>query len=443
VKILAYSRLNVDRLLKGACIGIAAAIGLFFLGWFLFIQLYPWDRDEGLEISSARAHSQSAPPFSYEAIGTGALTLNPHATYGWVSEIARDLVIIAYNSRPDIPQKEASLLVSLKNTKEQKHLVNGKTLFLDPVKEGEGFVFSEAPQAIWVKPILLDQGGVLVEVGRKLGSLDAPHSEEKGQFFVQPNPLGLKSAFSSSLNFAHTLKGARAWGQDQLVQKYGGREYQMAKEKYKLEFSQEGSSYACFVSSGDHLVWNGEEWKVAEADESTFGHPVALVKSASIKGIDVSAWDETGYYPLQLNLVLEHPQKFSGKIDGMPTALRLRTATQVSCLLGKKRLILRQGDWALKTPSGWRILRKKEDIERCLSHRMRGELLIFDKLEKEQGRWVFKGNLFDEMRTQCQALSIPIDPEKKTSKTHRKRKLPFATKSVLPLWFFFSDAGVS
>ncbi|MBY0529825.1 MAG: hypothetical protein K2P51_06500 [Rhabdochlamydiaceae bacterium] len=443
MKILAYSRWNIDRLLKGACIGIAAAIGLFFLGWFLFIQLYPWEADEGIEISSARALSQSAPPFSYEAIGTGALTLNPHATYGWVSEIARDLVIIAYNSRPDISQKEASLLLSLKNTKEQKHLINGKTLFLDSVKEGDGFVFSDAPQAIWVKPILLDEGGVLVEVGRKLGSFDTPHSEEKGQFFVQPNPLGLKSAFNSSLNFAHTLKGARAWGQDLLLQKYGGREYQAVKEKFKLEFSHEGVAYACFVSSGDQLVWKGQEWKVVEPDDITLGHPVALVKAATAKGIEVSAWDETGYYPLQLSLPLEHPQKFNGKMDGMPTALRLRTATQVSCLLGKKRLILRQGDWALKTSSGWRILRKKEDIERCLSHRMRGELLIFDKLEKEQGRWVFKGHLFDEMRTQSQPLSLPIDSEKKTSKTHRKRKLPFATKSVLPLWFFFSDAGTS
>ena len=55
---------------------------------------------------------------------------------------------------------------------------------------------------------------------------------------------------------------------------------------------------------------------------------------------------------------------------------------------------------------------------------LKGELFIFDSIEKEQGRSVIKGNLFDETRTQVQPLMLPIDAEKPEGKTTRKRK-PF------------------
>jgi hypothetical protein len=53
---------------------------------------------------------------------------------------------------------------------------------------------------------------------------------------------------------------------------------------------------------------------------------------------------------------------------------------------------------------------------------LRGELFIFDSLEKEQGRMVMKGHLFDETRTVVQPLALPIDSEKPQGKSSRKRK---------------------
>ncbi len=85
----------------------------------------------------------------------------------------------------------------------------------------------------------------------------------------------------------------------------------------------------------------------------------------------------------------------------------------------------------LKTGAGWRNLRRKEEIESCLHHRIKGELFIFDSLEKEQGRWVVKGNLFDEMRTQVQSVSMPIEMENKTGKSRKKRKIPFAPQGAI------------
>ena len=82
----------------------------------------------------------------------------------------------------------------------------------------------------------------------------------------------------------------------------------------------------------------------------------------------------------------------------------------------------------LKTPTGWRNLRRKEEIESCLQHQIKGDLFIFDALEKEQGRWVLRGTLFDEMRTQVHTISVPIETEGKTGKNRKKRRIPFAPR---------------
>jgi hypothetical protein len=127
---------------------------------------------------------------------------------------------------------------------------------------------------------------------------------------------------------------------------------------------------------------------------------------------------------LQFKVEAAQEPRLQFKAEAMPSKIRLRSASQVSCALGKRRVILRVGDWLLKTPTGWRNLRRTDEIQSYLSHRLKGELLIFDAIEKEQGNWVMKGHLFDETRTQQLPLTLSIDAEKAQGKTSRKRK-PF------------------
>ena len=109
-----------------------------------------------------------------------------------------------------------------------------------------------------------------------------------------------------------------------------------------------------------------------------------------------------GFSPLQLNVEMDRQARLQLKPEAMPSKVRLRSASQVSCALGKRRVIIKQGDWLLKTQTGWRNLRRNEEIELYLNHRLKGELLIFDGIEQEQGRSVMKGNLF--------ALQVHPDP---------------------------------
>jgi hypothetical protein len=399
-----------------------SGLGIVLVLFFIF---YPLRKKEA-SIPGGVSQKVGKFIFPYEAIGTGGLALHPRHALGWVSRLADELVLIAYNSRPDVESKDAKILVSLKNGKEQLTLPNGRTIFLKESEQGKGLHSSEDATSLWAKPILLENGAVLIEAGRKLISKDGKVGEEKGQFIVAGQG-GVPPRYNSANQaFAKALKSGRVFPYDLLIQKYGGREYAAWREKAVIELSQEGSTYACFVSPGDYLLYENGEWRVCSLKELKSDRPIAQVKTISEKTVEMEAWDETGFCPLPLKFEMEKQGHSQLKAELMPAAIRLRSGTQVSCAFGKRRVILKQGDWLLKTSTGWRNLRRSEEIEQYLHHRLKGELLIFDSIEKEQGRSVMKGHLFDESRTQVQPLTLPIEADKTPGKASRKRKPIFS-----------------
>lgn len=85
--------------------------------------------------------------------------------------------------------------------------------------------------------------------------------------------------------------------------------------------------------------------------------------------------------------------------------------------------MLKEGDWWLKTKSGWRSLRTLADLEAYLDHQIRGELFVFDTVAIEQGKAVLKGRYFDEMRTEMQPIALSVAVERKnTVASHKKEK---------------------
>ena len=132
--IAVYSPFSIDRLLKLAAVIFSIVLGVavcFEVGMFCF---YPWkgrsDSDE-LKMTSSLLVS----PYPYEAIGSGALMLNPQQTWGWVSHLAKELFVIAHNSRPDAVGREAQILLSLKEeeTPKQKKQALYPALMVHPV----------------------------------------------------------------------------------------------------------------------------------------------------------------------------------------------------------------------------------------------------------------------------------------------------------------------
>lgn len=418
------SRLHIDHWLK-QCVHFGFyAVGAVIFVFLLFYFIYPWTKEETVLKEMELTQKKGKELFSYEAIGSGALALYPRHALGWVSRLTDELSLVSYNSRPDIYTKEAKILLALKNGKEYQILASGETLYLKESEMGKGLLSSDTSSNLWIKPLLLDNGSVLIEAGREY----AAAGEERGQFLLsQQGGSPARFTFAQQV-FAKELKSARSFHQDLLIQSYGGREYASWRDKVVLEFTTNSRTYACFVSSGDYLLYQAGEWRVVPLDELHKDLPIARVKTISSKAVEIQAWDETGFSPVQVTIEMEKPPRLQLKPEAMPSGMRLRNGTQISCAFGKRRMIIRSGDWLLKTNTGWRNLRRSEEIDHCLHHRLKGELFIFDAIEKEQGRYVMKGHLFDETRTQVQNLSLPIDIDKTQNKASRKRKSIFSTK---------------
>jgi hypothetical protein len=366
--------------------------------------------------------SQRKTPFMHDAIGTGPLALRPSHAHGWVARLADELSLIAYNSRPGVSSKEAKILLGFKHSKEQVSISNATPFYLKESLEGKGLCVCQEPAVFWVKPILLDSGSVLLEVVRRVVTGEGQEVEEKGQFIA--NLQGGASRYNpGQQEYALEFRGGSAFPYDVLMQKYGGQEFAPLGNQVILELPSRRGSYALFVTAGNYLQYVDGEWQITALEELQADLPVALVRLASERGIEVDLWEKSGFYPF--------PVKIEGKKGGavpfppesMPSGIRLRTGTQVSCAFGKRRLILKQGDWVIKGASGWRHLRNAEDIQLYLQRRLKGDLFIFDGIEKEaQGKLTMKGHLFDETHTYVQPVSLPINVDKQQSKTTRKRR---------------------
>lgn len=429
--IIPPSLLQIDKCLRLGVQSAAIALCALVCGMLVFYFVYPWESNSDVMQEASLMQKGSRAFFPYESIGSGALALHPRPALGWVSRLADELLLVAYNSRPDIDSQQANILIALKNGKEQLTLSNGSTLFLKESEQGKGLLSSQTPTGLWVKPLLLDNGAVLIEAGRKIKGLKEDKAgEEKGQFIVvQQGGTSARYNLAQQL-FAKQIKSARVFPQDLLIQKYGGHEYAAWRDRCVLELTSDFKTYACFVCVGDYLIYEEGEWHVSAYEDLKADKPVALIAAANGKTMEMDVWDDMGFYPLHVKLEMQNQAHLQLKTDAMPSGVRLRSGTQVSCAFGKRRMILRQGDWLLKTSSGWRNLRRTEEIEQYLHHRLKGELLIFDGIEKEQGRSVMKGHIFDETRTHMQALMLPVDPEKSQGKTSGKRKpiLPTANR---------------
>jgi hypothetical protein len=420
VLIFSPSRFHFDKWLDQS-----ARVSLFALGALCLFLLsyslgYAWKVKE-VPIDNFSTSKQGGTLFAYESIGSGGLALKQRHALGWVSRIADEISLLAYNSRPDVQSDELKMLVSLKHGKELLTLPNGKLFYLKETQHGKGLSSSETATGLWIKPILLENGAVLMEVGRKFNVKEGNVLEERGEFMAVPQGAPVRNQ-SVQQAFIKELKTARCFTQDLLIQKYGGREYASWRDKAILELIRGTSTYACFVSAGDFLLYDEGEWKVVSFEQLNNHQPVARVKSISAKGLEVEAWDDTGFYSVQVKIDVENPGRIHIKPETMLSGIRLRSGSAVSCAFGKRRVILKQGDWLLKTATGWRNLRRSDEIDHYLHHRLKGELFIFDSIEKEQGRLFMKGNLFDETRTQVQPLSLPIESDKSQGKTSRKRK---------------------
>jgi hypothetical protein len=90
-------------------------------------------------------------------------------------------------------------------------------------------------------------------------------------------------------------------------------------------------------------------------------------------------------------------------------------------MLEKHCMVLKAGDWVLKSANRWKILRKSQEREAYLNGKLAGELFVFDQIQSKQGQKMMHGRLFNSGRTQMIAIEMAAQSTRKAGERSARR----------------------
>lgn len=384
---------NREKFGRVCQIGMLFVLWIYTL-WLLFGFLY--------SIPSYKQRKMINAPLNLDInnIGKGPLALIPIQSDTKFIPLIRELVLIGKNTRPDQVNHVSSLQLGFKSSSSKREAIDGETLFVSMNQKGQ-YIFSQQPSEISLMPLLGDKDfkdeSIIMQINLGLN---------KSEKIRIPLPNFLKKSLDEECYVIDFKKG-KMWDFDVFLKEWGGSDYQDLASQYRLEINGK----VIFLSVGDCLFWNGEEWQ--KKTELTLGKPLAKLFAVSSDEAKFEIWDEKGYISIFHKFPLQQETKIDLKADEIISSARFRALHEITCQLGKRRVVLKEGDWWVKNDRRWKNLKTIFDLDSFIMHQFLGELFIFEKIENEKGKIIVKGLFFDRMRTSYQRFCWVFNTEKK------------------------------
>lgn len=161
------------------------------------------------------------------------------------------------------------------------------------------------------------------------------------------------------------------------------------------------------LGSSEWLVWQNGKWQKSSNDGKA---PIARLQTVQDKILVLEGWEADRYVRIAVPAANIPPLKVKG--EELFSSIRARSDKQISCMLEKQCLILKAGDWIVKTKGRWKILRKQEDRNAFLDGKWVGELIVFEGIELKQGQKMIQGRLFHPNRSQMASFEAPAQLRK-------------------------------
>lgn len=303
--------------------------------------------------------------------------------------------------RPDGGVVGKRLLVRMKESGDSKRVTLPCRLDLE--FRGDQLAFARGESLFWIElsemnEMIEGQGFVTTSDGQKI---DAGHFRVSGH----DTPVQRAQEFSEGSPF-RVLAEARWWGHDQF------RPAGVSGERLEI-----GHSPFLEVGPNDWLVWKEGKWEKSDGPDKDL--PIAHIQSNSLRELVLEAWDTDGHTRIALNSAVGVP--FKVKAEELFTSIRVRSEKQISCMLEKQCMVLKTGDWVLKTGGRWKILRKKDEKDAFLDGKLFGELFILEQISQKQGQKMIQGRLFNPGRTQVVSIELPAQSARKMGDKMLKR----------------------
>lgn len=292
------------------------------------------------------------------------------------------------------------VLVRLKKSGESKRVILPCRLDLAIKRDQLTLAGERTP--FWVDLSLGEDGRI---EGRGKISGVGEEELEAGLFITkgQEAPIQLPQEFPDRSPF-RILGEAKWWGKD-LFREEGGERLEVA------------GSDLIELREGEWLLWKNERWEKGLAPE--MNGPIARIQSIGNKGLVLEGWDEEGH--VRIGFSINPGPPFKAKGEDLFSAIRVRSEKQISCMLEKQCMVLKTGDWVLKTGGRWKVLRKKEERDAFLSGKLFGDLFCFEQISQKQGQKVIVGKLFNSGRTQVVHLEMGAHSARKSGERGVKR----------------------
>lgn len=342
-------------------------------------------------------------------IATGPLALRESRRSALALSLEQKLVFLAQSVRPDLKKEEKALCIGVKGTDQKQVVLEGKPIFCQIQEHPSGGVenlsFTGPEHGVAMIPHLLDSRSLLLK-------------GENMELFLAASP----EVKESGAGAVAALQQARCWGQDRFFQMYGGSHFLFLGQKQKLELIQNGQRDFLYIQPGDFLSLREGKWQVLTSLEEADRNALLAHILDDGDGVEIEAWDEEGFLLLKKKLDRTSSPPLNLSASQLFSELKLRTSNLVSCKVEKKRMMLREGDWLVRTKSGWHKLKTEAEIASFLQHGMAGDIFVVDAVDSGG---LLKGHFFDEMRTQAQPVCIPIAQK---PVTNSKRRTPLLKK---------------
>lgn len=307
--------------------------------------------------------------------------------------------------RPGEVGIEKPLFVRLKKSAESKRIILPCTVYLETQK-GK-VVFAKEASSFWIE--LSQKVDGQIEGKGYITSLEQTKVDAGTfSFPLQDCPIQVASDFAEKSPFRQLAEG-HWWGRDLLrehTEPKGGCE--------KLEVSSQ------FLELGaeEWLVWKEGRWQKSSVPEKEI--PIVRLESNSGKALILEGWDQAGHVRLAMNSAISAPFKIRG--EDFLTSVRIRSEKQISCMIEKQCMVLKAGDWVLKSGGRWKKLKKEIDREAFLDGKLCGELFIFEQICQKQGQKMIQGRFFPQARTQVANIEMIVQMGRK-EKNMRKGKM--------------------
>lgn len=313
-----------------------------------------------------------------------SLGLSDHAPGLSIPDLQGEMTFSFDPPRPDGLVDGKRLLVRMKHSGESKRVVLPCRVDLE--FHGDRLAFAKGESLFWIDLSLMPNGEI--EGRGTILSLDGSKIDA-GRVLMpgQESPIQGSHEFTEGSPF-RLLADAKWWGRDQ----FRGA----AESGERLEIGTD----LIEIREGDWLVWKGK-WEKANGPEREL--PIAHIQSGSLRSLVLEGWGSEGHTRIALNSAIGPPFKMKG--EDLFSSIRVRSEKQISCMIEKQCLVLKTGDWVLKTEGRWKILRKKDERDAFLNGKLFGELFILEQISQKQGQKMIQGRLFNPGRTQV----VPIE----------------------------------